>query len=101
MRAQSLAHLRPSGAELAGGSLSSHSISRRDLLATLLCACASGSFARAAATTPSKDKLTVDAARLQRTLEELSTFGRPAGASFAEGVSRVAYSDADIAGRAY
>ncbi|HZO23305.1 MAG TPA: Zn-dependent hydrolase [Steroidobacteraceae bacterium] len=81
--------------------MSSHSISRRDLLATLLCACASGSFARAAATTPSKDKLTVDAARLQRTLEELSTFGRPAGASFAEGVSRVAYSDADIAGRAY
>ncbi len=43
----------------------------------------------------------VDGARLQRTLEELSQFGRPAGGSFADGVSRTAYSDADIAGRAY
>jgi N-carbamoyl-L-amino-acid hydrolase len=31
----------------------------------------------------------------------LSTFGRPAGGSFADGVSRVAYSDADVAGRQY
>ena len=43
----------------------------------------------------------IDARRLQGTLEELSTFGRPAGGSFADGVSRVAYSDADVAGRAY
>ena len=43
----------------------------------------------------------IDAKRLQGTLEELSTFGRPTGGSFADGVSRVAYSDADIAGRAY
>ena len=43
----------------------------------------------------------IDPRRLQGTLEELSTFGRPAGGSFADGVSRVAYSDADIAGRAY
>ncbi len=43
----------------------------------------------------------VDAARLQGTLEQLSTYGRPAGGSFADGVSRVAYSDADVAGRAY
>jgi hypothetical protein len=43
----------------------------------------------------------VDARRLQGTLEELSTFGRPTGGSFADGVSRVAYSDADVAGRAY
>lgn len=43
----------------------------------------------------------IDAARLQATLEQLSTFGRPAGGSFADGVSRVAYSDADVAGRAY
>jgi len=28
-------------------------------------------------------------------------FGRPAGGTFADGVSRVAYSDADVAGRAY
>jgi len=45
--------------------------------------------------------LRIDAQRLQHTLEELSTFGRPAGGSFADGVSRVAYSDADVAGRHY
>jgi N-carbamoyl-L-amino-acid hydrolase len=43
----------------------------------------------------------VNAARLQRSLEELSVFGRPAGGSFADGVSRIAYSDADVAGRRY
>jgi len=45
--------------------------------------------------------LRVDGARLQATLEGLSRFGRPAGGSFGDGVSRTAYSDADIAGRAY
>lgn len=34
-------------------------------------------------------------------LEALSVFGRPAGGTFADGVSRVAYSDADVAGRRY
>jgi len=46
-------------------------------------------------------ELRIDAERLQHTLEELSTFGRPAGGSFADGVSRVAYSDADTGGRNY
>lgn len=41
----------------------------------------------------------VDGARLRRRLEHLSTFGRPVGGDFASGVSRVAYSDADIAAR--
>ena len=45
--------------------------------------------------------LRVDEARLQRRLEELSVYGRPQGGTFADGVSRVAYSDADIAGRKY
>ncbi|HSC76917.1 MAG TPA: M20 family metallo-hydrolase, partial [Candidatus Acidoferrales bacterium] len=31
----------------------------------------------------------------------LSVFGRPAGGAFADGVSRVAYSEADVAGRRY
>ena len=44
--------------------------------------------------------LAIDAARLQRSLEDLSVFGRPSGGSFADGVSRFAYSDADVAGRA-
>jgi N-carbamoyl-L-amino-acid hydrolase len=43
----------------------------------------------------------VNAARLREHLEALSVFGRPEGGSFADGVSRVAYSDADVAGRAY
>jgi len=45
--------------------------------------------------------LRVNAGRLQRTLEELSVFGRPADGSFADGVNRIAYSDADLAGRKY
>jgi N-carbamoyl-L-amino-acid hydrolase len=48
-----------------------------------------------------EDSLRIDAQRLQRTLEQLSTFGRRAGGSFADGVSRIAYSDADIKGREY
>jgi N-carbamoyl-L-amino-acid hydrolase len=43
----------------------------------------------------------VNTARLREHLEALSVFGRPAGGTFASGVSRVAYSDADVAGRAY
>ena len=43
----------------------------------------------------------INAGRLRDHLERLSVFGRPAGGGFADGVSRVAYSDADIAGRAY
>lgn len=45
--------------------------------------------------------LSVDAARLRARLEALSHFGRPAGGTFADGVSRVAYSEADRAGRAW
>lgn len=43
----------------------------------------------------------IDATALRQRLETLSTFGRPAGGTFADGVSRVAYSDADVAGRRY
>src|SRR5438270_683134 len=43
----------------------------------------------------------VDPTRLQQRLEALSVFGRPAGGTFAHGVSRVAYSDADLEGRQY
>ena len=50
---------------------------------------------------PQADRLRIDATALRRRLEALSFFGRPAGGTFADGVSRVAYSDADVAGRAY
>ena len=43
----------------------------------------------------------VDSAALRARLEALSMFGRPGGGSFADGVTRIAYSEADLAGRAY
>ena len=48
-----------------------------------------------------QSRVTIDAARLRSRLERLSTFGRPADATFEAGVSRVAYSDADLAARAW
>jgi N-carbamoyl-L-amino-acid hydrolase len=43
----------------------------------------------------------VDAARLRADIEALSAFGRPPGGTFDDGVSRTAYSDADVAGRSF
>jgi beta-ureidopropionase / N-carbamoyl-L-amino-acid hydrolase len=43
----------------------------------------------------------VDGAKLRQRIEALSVFGRPAGGTFADGVSRTAYSDADVEGRRY
>jgi N-carbamoyl-L-amino-acid hydrolase len=43
----------------------------------------------------------VDATALRQRIEALSMFGRPSGGTFADGVSRVAYSDADVDGRRY
>ena len=45
--------------------------------------------------------LRVNADRIRQHLEGLSVYGRPAGGTFADGVSRTAYSDADVAGRQY
>ncbi len=54
-------------------------------------------FGSASAAAP----LRVDASRLRSELEALSVFGRPPGGTFADGVSRTAYSDADVAARRY
>ena len=43
----------------------------------------------------------VDAGVLRSRIEALSGFGRPSGGTFADGVSRTAYSDADVEGRRY
>ena len=43
----------------------------------------------------------VDSTELRTRIEALSVFGRPAAGTFADGVSRVAYTDADVAGRRY
>lgn len=49
----------------------------------------------------SSQRLAVDGSVLRQRIESLSVFGRPPGGTFADGVSRVAYSDADLAGRGY
>ena len=56
---------------------------------------------RTRAQTPAASASRVDAARLRERIEALSVFGRPPGGTFADGVSRVAYSDADLKGREY
>src|SRR5436190_22881127 len=58
-----------------------------------------GAMAVSAFASPASPR--INAARLRQHLEALSVFGRPSGGAFADGVSRVAYSDADIAGRRY
>ena len=45
--------------------------------------------------------LRVNAARLQKRLEDLSAFGRPTGGTFADGVSRTGFSDADVEAHAW
>ena len=45
--------------------------------------------------------LRVDGARLRANLEALSAFGRPAGGSFGDGVTRLGYSEADVQGREF
>ncbi len=50
---------------------------------------------------PPVPPLRVNPDRLRKTLEDLSLYGRRLGGGFEDGVSRFAYSDADIAGRAF
>src|SRR3954454_19477540 len=72
-------------------------IDRRDLLRGTAALAASHALSRlAAAQTPAPRG---NADRLRKRLEELSVFGRPAGGTFADGVSRMGYTDADVAGR--
>jgi beta-ureidopropionase / N-carbamoyl-L-amino-acid hydrolase len=73
-------------------------ISRRAFIRTLSAASVG---AAAAVHTRAQTPLRTDARKLRERIETLSTFGRPAGGTFADGVSRTAYSDADVAGRAY
>jgi N-carbamoyl-L-amino-acid hydrolase len=72
-------------------------ITRRRFLRTVSAAAIGAAARRGRAQAPVR----VDGGRLRSRLETLSTFGRPAGGAFADGVSRTAYSDADVAGRAY
>ena len=69
-------------------------MTRRELLASV--SLLAGSRAAGAG-----QRLEISAARLREQLESLSLFGRPAGGNFSDGVSRIGYSDADLAGRKY
>lgn len=75
-------------------------LTRRELLCGLVAASAAASIPDLSLA-QEKSAPRINAARLQQNLEGLSVYGRPSGGSFAEGVSRVAYSDADVAGRNY
>lgn len=76
-------------------------VTRRTFLSGVAAAGAWASRPRIAAARIGQDVPGVDARQLRERIEALSVFGRPAGGSFADGVSRVAYSDADVAGRTY
>ena len=78
-------------------------LSRREFIGLAVAAPAFGFWKPAALAAPgwraAAAPLIVDAARLRADLEALSAFGRPPGGTFADGVSRVGYSDADVEGR--
>ena len=76
------------------------SLTRRELLTRLIATTAAASLTNLsfAEETPT---VRINAARLRQSLEGLSVYGRPTGGTSADGVSRVAYSDADVAGRKY
>jgi beta-ureidopropionase / N-carbamoyl-L-amino-acid hydrolase len=75
--------------------------SRRAFLTSLAAAAATGPLAVGRRAFAQNLPARVDATALRQRIEALSLFGRPSGGTFADGVSRVAYSDADIAGRRY
>jgi N-carbamoyl-L-amino-acid hydrolase len=76
-------------------------ITRRQLLSAAVAVCAGSALADLSFAEMAPSDLRVDSERLRQHLEDLSIYGRPAGGTFADGVSRVAYSDADVAGRKY
>jgi len=71
-------------------------VTRREFLATTGLSAAALVTGAASSQAPR-----IDAAALRSRIESLSVFGRPINGTFADGVSRVAYSDADVAGRRY
>jgi N-carbamoyl-L-amino-acid hydrolase len=76
-------------------------VSRRAFLATVGASVGRWTPIRAAWGLAQSSGPRVDPRALRDRLTSLSAFGRPAGGTFADGVSRVAYSDADVQGRRY
>jgi N-carbamoyl-L-amino-acid hydrolase len=76
-------------------------MNRRELLAGMTLASVGAALPSFCFSQTPSSGLRVNASRLREGLEGLSLFGRPSGGTFADGVSRVAFSDADVAGRNY
>ena len=76
-------------------------LTRRELLSAMAAASLGAAVPTFSFTESSAGGVHIDGNRLQQDLEDLSVYGRPAGGNFSDGVSRVAYSDADVAGRKY
>ena len=76
-------------------------LTRRELLYGFAAVFTAPAFADFSFAQTQPTDLRIDADRLRQTLEALSLNGRPAGGTFADGVSRFAYSDADVAGRKF
>jgi N-carbamoyl-L-amino-acid hydrolase len=76
-------------------------ITRRELLSSVVALSADAALPNLRFVQAGDSGLRVNSDRLRQSLEGLSVFGRPAGGTFADGVSRIAFTDADIAGRNY
>jgi N-carbamoyl-L-amino-acid hydrolase len=76
-------------------------ISRREFIGGMAVLASQARAPQSAIRHPQSAMPRVDARALRERIETLSTFGRPTGGSFADGVSRIAYSDADVDGRRY
>ena len=74
---------------------------RRELLSGLAVATGHALLPPARSAAPPASDLRINSARLRESLEGLSVFGRPPGGTFADGVSRLAFTEADLAGRKY
>jgi N-carbamoyl-L-amino-acid hydrolase len=77
------------------------SISRRELLSGLAVASVGAAFPGLCLSLESSSDPRINPDRLRESLEGLSVYGRPEGGTFGNGVSRVGFSDADVAGRNY
>jgi beta-ureidopropionase / N-carbamoyl-L-amino-acid hydrolase len=77
------------------------SISRRELISGLAVASVAAAFPGLGVSQGSASGPRINLDRLRESLEGLSIYGRPEGGTFADGVTRVGFSDACVAGRNY
>ena len=76
-------------------------IHRRDFASSLAVATVAAAFPCLGFCQEAASGLRINADRLRKNLEGLSLYGRPEGGTFADGVTRVGFSDACVAGRNY